>query len=31
MGIAAECPRYGMQSMLAKILGEQYRHRNVGG
>ena len=31
MGIVAESPWYGMQSILTKILGEQYRHRNVGG
>jgi hypothetical protein len=31
MGIAAEFPWYGKQSILAKILGEQQRYRNIGG
>ena len=31
MGIAAEFPWYGMQAILANILGEQQRHRNIGG
>jgi hypothetical protein len=31
MGIAAEFPWYGVQSILAKILGEQQRNRDIGG
>jgi hypothetical protein len=31
MGIAAEFPRHGMHSVLAKILGEQQRYRNISG
>jgi hypothetical protein len=31
MGVVAEFPWYGVQSIPAKILGQQQRYRNIGG